>query len=152
MELMVRYPLKEFEYVGISMIHIGNEFFPMVASYHQGLENVLSLDEFLRRVEFAFLSVCPTGWRSAPDLSIKLGRLAVETGVFPLFEVEKGQYRLSIDFPKLRPVKEYLRLQGQFRHLTDEMIEEIEREIHEEYKQLRERTTNRPAKLRAILR
>ena len=31
------------------------------------------------------LSVCPTGWRSATDLSVRLGRLAVETGVFPLF-------------------------------------------------------------------
>ena len=30
------------------------------------------------------LSVCPTGWRSAPELSIKLGRLAVETGVFQI--------------------------------------------------------------------
>jgi pyruvate ferredoxin oxidoreductase beta subunit len=85
------------------------------------------------------LSVCPTGWRSAPDLSIKLGRLAVETGTFPLYEVEQGKYRLSIDFPKLRPVKEYIRLQGRFRHLTDEMIEEIQNRVHREYEVLRER-------------
>jgi len=86
------------------------------------------------------LSVCPTGWRSAPDLSIKLGRLAVETGTFPLYEVEKGRYRLSIDFPKLKPIKEYLRLQGRFRHLTDEMVEEIQDRIHREYEVLRERS------------
>ncbi len=83
------------------------------------------------------LSVCPTGWRSAPELSIKLGRLAVETGVFPLYEVEGGQYRLSIDFPKLKPIREYLKLQGRFRHLTDEMIGEIEKRVHKEYEQLR---------------
>jgi pyruvate ferredoxin oxidoreductase beta subunit len=83
------------------------------------------------------LSVCPTGWRSAPELSIKLGRLAVETGVFPLYEVERGQYRLSIDFPKLKSVKEYIKLQGRFRHLTDEMIGEIEKRVHREYEQLR---------------
>jgi pyruvate ferredoxin oxidoreductase beta subunit len=83
------------------------------------------------------LSVCPTGWRSAPELSIKLGRLAAETGVFPLYEVERGQYRLSIDFPKLKPVKEYIKLQGRFRHLTDEMIGEIEKRVHREYEQLR---------------
>ena len=58
------------------------------------------------------LSVCPTGWRSAPDHSIKLGRLAVETGVFPLYEVENGKYRLSIDFPKLKPAKEYIETPG----------------------------------------
>jgi pyruvate ferredoxin oxidoreductase beta subunit len=85
------------------------------------------------------LSVCPTGWRSAPELSIKLGRLAIETGVFPLYEVERGQYRLNVDFPKLKPIKEYIRLQGRFRHLTDEMIEEIQNRIHREYEVLRER-------------
>ena len=85
------------------------------------------------------LSVCPTGWRSAPELSIKLGRLAVETGVFPLYEVERGKYRMSMDFPRLQPIKEYLKLQGRFRHLTDGLIEEIEKRIHQEYEQLREK-------------
>jgi len=85
------------------------------------------------------LSVCPTGWRSAPELSIKLGRLAVETGIFPLYEVERGQYHLNIDFPKLKPIREYIKLQGRFRHLTDEMIEEIEKRVHQEYGQLREK-------------
>jgi len=86
------------------------------------------------------LSVCPTGWRSAPELSIKLGRLAAETGIFPLYEVEHGTYRLNIDFPQLKPVKEYIRLQGRFRHLTDEMIEEIQKRVDHEYGQLRERS------------
>jgi len=85
------------------------------------------------------LSVCPTGWRSAPELSIKLGRLAVETGVFPLYEVERGQYRLNMDFPKLKPIKEYIKFQGRFRHLTDGMIEEIEKRVHQEYEQLKEK-------------
>jgi pyruvate ferredoxin oxidoreductase beta subunit len=85
------------------------------------------------------LSVCPTGWRSAPENSIKLGRLAVETGVFPLYEVEMGRYHLNIDFPKLRSIKEYTKLQGRFRHLTDDMVEEIERRIHQEYQQLKKR-------------
>jgi pyruvate ferredoxin oxidoreductase beta subunit len=86
------------------------------------------------------LSVCPTGWRSAPENSIKLGRLAVETGIFPLYEVENGKYHLSIDFPKLKPVKDYIRLQGRFRHLTDSMIEEIEKRVHKDYEQLKKRT------------
>jgi len=85
------------------------------------------------------LSVCPTGWRSAPELSIKLGRLAAETGVFPIYEVERGQYKLNIDFPQLRPLKEYTKLQGRFRHLTDEKLQEIEKRIHREYEQLREK-------------
>ena len=89
------------------------------------------------------LSVCPTGWRSAPENSVKLGRLAVETGVFPLFEVEDGRYRLNIDFPQLRPLKEYTRLQGRFRHLSDERLQEIEKRVHQEYEQLREKAGKR---------
>ncbi len=45
------------------------------------------------------LSPCPTGWRCQPNLSIELGRLAVETGVFPLYEVINGEYRLSFHSP-----------------------------------------------------
>jgi len=89
------------------------------------------------------LSVCPTGWRSTPENSIKLGRLAVETGVFPLYEIERGQYRLNVDFPKLRPMKEYTKLQGRFRHLSDEMLQEIEKRVHQEYEQLREKAGRR---------
>jgi pyruvate ferredoxin oxidoreductase beta subunit len=65
------------------------------------------------------LSVCPTGWRSATELSVRLGRYAVESGVFPLYEVENGKYRLTVEPPKLRPVQDYLKPQGRFRHLRD---------------------------------
>ncbi len=83
------------------------------------------------------LSPCPTGWRLRPDLTVRIGRLAVETGVFPLYEVENGKYKLSFDFPRLRPVRDYLKLQGRFRHLPDEEIEKIEERVRKEYDKLR---------------
>ena len=82
------------------------------------------------------LSPCPTGWRYPPDLSIRMGRLAVEAGVFPLYEVENGKYKLNMDFPQLRPVRDYLAQQGRFRHLTEEEIELIQDGINREYKRL----------------
>jgi pyruvate ferredoxin oxidoreductase beta subunit len=85
------------------------------------------------------LSVCPTGWRSPVDLTIRLGRLAVETGIFPLYEVEDGKYKLSLDFPKLRPVTDYLKLQGRFRHLSDDVFNEIQQRTNEEYAKLKEK-------------
>ncbi len=85
------------------------------------------------------LSVCPTGWRSPIDMSIRLGRLAAETGVFPLYEVVNGRYRLTIDFPQLRPIKDYFKYQGRFRHLTDEMVSQIEERVHREYQNLKEK-------------
>ena len=85
------------------------------------------------------LSVCPTGWRSPVDLTIRLGRLAVETGIFPLYEVEEGKYKLSIDFPKLRPVTDYLKLKGRFRHLSEDVMNEIQQRTNKEYAKLKEK-------------
>jgi pyruvate ferredoxin oxidoreductase beta subunit len=85
------------------------------------------------------LSVCPTGWRLPPQLAIHAGRLAVETGMFPLYEVEHGRYRLNSDFHELRPIEEYLKIQGRFRHLTPEMIEEIQKRVQEDYEKLRKK-------------
>jgi len=85
------------------------------------------------------LSVCPVGWRCASDLTIRIGRLAVETGIFPLYEVENGKYKLSIDLPRLRPVQDYLKLQGRFRHLSEETIKEIQNRVNKEYAKLKEK-------------
>ncbi|MDD5509883.1 MAG: pyruvate synthase subunit PorB [Dehalococcoidales bacterium] len=85
------------------------------------------------------LSVCPTGWRCAPELAIKVGRLAVETGVFPLYEVENGRYKLTIDVPQLRPVQDYLKLQGRFRHLSEETVKEIQDRVSKDYAKLKEK-------------
>jgi len=83
------------------------------------------------------LSVCPTGWRHATDITIQMGRLAVESGVFPLYEVENGRYKLTFDFPKLRPVKQYLKLQGRFRHLKDEEMDKIQKQVDKEWLKLK---------------
>jgi len=85
------------------------------------------------------LSPCPIGWRFASDLAIRIGRLAVETGIFPLYEVEGGRYKLTFDLPKLRPVTDYLKLQGRFRHLSEEIVDEIQHRVDMEYAKLMEK-------------
>lgn len=87
------------------------------------------------------LAVCPTGWRAPSDLTIRLGRLAVETGIFPLYEVEEGKYKLNFDFPQLRPVEDYFKLQGRFRHLSKETIAQIQERVSAEYAKLKEKVT-----------
>ncbi|MEM1539133.1 MAG: thiamine pyrophosphate-dependent enzyme [Candidatus Bathyarchaeia archaeon] len=87
----------------------------------------------------AFLHVfapCPRGWRSDPAKSIELSRLAVETCVFPLWEAVNGEYQLSAPSKaialapqKKKSVKEYLQLQGRFRHLFTPKFEKIVDEI-----------------------
>ncbi|MEM2737847.1 MAG: thiamine pyrophosphate-dependent enzyme [Candidatus Bathyarchaeia archaeon] len=89
----------------------------------------------------AFLHVfapCPRGWRSDSAKSVELSRLAVETCIFPLWECIRGEYQLSapskviaIEPQRKKPVKEYLAMQGRFRHLFtskyENLIDEIQR-------------------------
>jgi pyruvate ferredoxin oxidoreductase beta subunit len=73
------------------------------------------------------LSVCPIGWRSAPDLTVRLGRLAVETAIFPLYEVVNGRYRMTVEPPKVRPVQDYMTPQSRFRHLREPELNFIQK-------------------------
>lgn len=82
--------------------------------------------------------VCPTGWRSPTDMSVELGRLAVQTGVFPLYEVENGKYRLNVNIAKRKPVQDYLKLQGRFRHLSEDDIKLIQERTDKDYEKLME--------------
>ncbi len=79
---------------------------------------------------------CPTGWGTKGEDSIKLARLAVDTKVFPLYEVIEGKYYLTRKVTKPKPVEEYLKAQRRFRHLTPEIIEEIQRRVDAEYERL----------------
>jgi len=85
------------------------------------------------------LSICPVGWRCPTNLTVRMGHLAVETGIFPLYEVENGQYRLNLDLPQLKPVQDYLKLQGRFRHLSDDNIAVIQEKVNREYSKLKRR-------------
>jgi len=80
---------------------------------------------------------CPPGWRTDPAMSIELGRLAVQTGVWALFEIEKGVFSLStpsnplLEKSKRKPVQLYLEKQGRFRHLTGQEISQIQLNVDE---------------------
>ena len=82
-------------------------------------------------------TVCPTGWRCGSHLAIAMGRLAVESGVFPLYEVENGKYKVSSEMPKkLKPVKDYFKAQGRFRHLGEAEIQKIQKKVENEYQKI----------------
>ena len=70
-------------------------------------------------------ATCPTGWRVPTEMSIRVARLAVQTRIFPLYEVEDG-VRYTLNATGDRPVADYLEGQGRFKHLTDAEIEEIQ--------------------------
>jgi pyruvate ferredoxin oxidoreductase beta subunit len=82
------------------------------------------------------LSPCPTGWRHGIDMAVEMGRLAVETGVFPLYEIVNGRLTLNIEMDQRKPVIEYLKPQGRFRHLKPEDVEIIQRQVNDYYEAL----------------
>ncbi len=78
---------------------------------------------------------CPPGWGFEPRFCIKIGRLAVETGYYDLYEIEYGAFKLTaaslklMEKRKLVPVKEYFRAQARFRGLHDAQIASIQEQI-----------------------
>ena len=68
-------------------------------------------------------AACPTGWDSDPALSVELGKLAVKTGYFPLYEYENGKLKFNSPSDRLKdpvkrtPIEEYLKPQGRFSEL-----------------------------------
>ncbi len=90
------------------------------------------------------LCPCPAGWKSDPEKSIAIGRLAVETRVWPMYEVEGGVYTVKKP-AKTRSVKEYLMTQGRFRHLEEQDVEMIQKLVDAEWELLlRKEEMSRP--------
>jgi pyruvate/2-oxoacid:ferredoxin oxidoreductase beta subunit len=76
------------------------------------------------------LAPCPSGWRYDADLTIHLSRLAVQSNVFPLYEIENGSRYSITELPKrVRDVSEYLSFQGRFSSLSEYDLEEIREEV-----------------------
>jgi len=85
---------------------------------------------------FHILQPCPTGWRSDPAKSIELARLAVQSKIWPLYEIDKGDFKVTYKPREFKPVSEYLRAQRRFRHLGDENVDEIQKLQDEEWERI----------------
>lgn len=106
-------------------------------SFFADVEKKLKKAQAIRGSRFvAIHASCNPGWRHEADLTYDVCKLAVETGMWKLCEYENNEFKLNYKPAKLKPVEEYLKLQGRFKHLTKEEIEEIQKHIEEEWKKL----------------
>jgi pyruvate ferredoxin oxidoreductase beta subunit/2-oxoisovalerate ferredoxin oxidoreductase beta subunit len=80
---------------------------------------------------------CPTGWGIPSEASVKIARLAVQTNLFPLYEVEDGQ-RTILNFMGDLPVDRYLGLQGRFKHLSNHDMKRIQKQVDADWQVLRQ--------------
>ena len=102
-------------------------------------------DDFYKKFEKAkkikgfrfihLLSSCPPGWKIDSQDSLKVMRLAVESGIFILMEKE-GENEINVTYKpeKIIPVKEYFKAQGRYRHLKDDLIKKIQERINRRLK------------------
>ncbi len=86
------------------------------------------------------LSTCPRGWRIPDDDTISTLRLATDTCFWPLFEVENGEYKINYRPREKKPIEEWLKPQGRFRHLFREknkyIIDDMQAEIDRNWEHL----------------
>jgi len=71
-------------------------------------------------------SPCTVGWRYSPELTIKIAKLATQTGIFPLYEIEDGERYILNRKRGKKPLKEYISLQGRFRNLDNQGLRRLE--------------------------
>ncbi len=104
---------------------------PLIAMAHRipyvATASVANLRDLERKVTYAmgiegarYIHIhvpCPLGWGSAPEDTIKVARMAVESGLFPLFEAHHGEITAHTPIRDKVPVTEYLKLQKRFAHL-----------------------------------
>jgi pyruvate ferredoxin oxidoreductase beta subunit/2-oxoisovalerate ferredoxin oxidoreductase beta subunit len=94
----------------------------------------------LRGTRFISLLIpCLDGWGVPDDMGVTAARYAVECGAFPLYEIENGRKYTLNQAGRTRPVKDYLALQGRYRHLTPADVETLQAEVDEGWQRLMER-------------
>ena len=79
---------------------------------------------------------CTTGWGYPSEKTIEMGRLAVETGSWVLYEIDHGNFDITYRPDERKPVKDYLSVQKRFKHLDEEHIEKIQKYVDAQCKEL----------------
>lgn len=113
--------------------------------------NVAYPDDLMRKIKTAMgikgmrfihiLSPCPPGWKIPSEYSIKVARLATESKYFPLYEVFNGEEYVINYEPSGVPVKEYMKMQARFSHITEEEFKQYQAFVDREWERLKLKAT-----------
>jgi len=94
------------------------------------------------------LTPCPPGWRYSTEKTVEMGRLAVQTGIWALYEIEQGKFRLNppsaglLDKAKRKPIEDYVKAQGRFSQLSPSDVEELKRWVDETWENYKRQQFN----------
>jgi len=86
------------------------------------------------------LQPCTNLWKYPTSQYVNIGKLATETNFWPLYEYENGVYKINWATEKPKPIEEFLKTQGRFKHLfkpdNEKVIAEMQKEVDEDWKKL----------------
>lgn len=114
---------------------------PYVAS-----ASVAYVDDYMKKVAKArdcggpaYIHVhapCPTGWGYDPGKTIAVGKAAVQTHCWNLYEVEDGKTKLTVSVKSPKPVSDYLGTQKRFKEVPESVVAVIKEAVDKEYAEL----------------
>jgi len=132
---------------------VGKKRMPLIAAAHGipyvATANVAYPQDLIKKVKKALemqpsylqiLCPCIPGWKMPQNLTIEIAKLAVETRMQPLYEIENGKLTLTNNVENPKPLESYLKLQGRFKHFfkpeNKNLIIELKKQINEEWENL----------------
>lgn len=123
---------------------------PFIIAAHRcyvATANIAYIEDFERKIKKALsfngpsyiqiFTPCVAGWKYPENLTVELARLAVQTRVCPLYEIENGIVILNMHIENPKPIKDYLKKQGRFAKLTEKEIAEIKDFVNLEYNKIK---------------
>lgn len=113
------------------------------ASPHNWADLSKKAEKALKTVGPTFLNVispCPLGWYSKSEESIEAAKVAVDTCYWPLYEVENGVLKITYKPKQKRPIEDWLKMQGRFKHLlkpeNKALLDKLQKNIDAEWERL----------------
>ena len=124
-----------------------NKYVPLLMALHGGVSYAATAtigfpQDYARKLKKAMqvkdgmvymhlFSPCHVGWRAAEDSAIEMCETAVATNYFPLWEAEKGVFRITHEVKDPKPVQEFTKLADRFRHLDQEALDVLQQLVDE---------------------
>jgi len=131
---------------------VKKDMFDIVAAHniaYAATASVGNIPDYIRKVEKAskvqgtsYIHVaapCPTGWGVDSSDTIAIAKQAIDCGLWYLAEYEDGDYTINKNVKEFTSVKDYLKKQSRFKHLTDEDIETIQVQRDKKWQALRKK-------------
>lgn len=82
------------------------------------------------------MAPCPTGWKMDSRYGVRISKIAVDSRIFPLYEVIDGKYELGRHRKNPSPIEDYLKVQGRFKHMDQTHVQQMKENVDMNFAEL----------------